>query len=69
MSMFQSIEVPMTTNNTATLAGNLNVSNGQGNGRFILSARRVLSTRGLKDLFDVYLINQKLFKQVGLNLM
>lgn len=44
--MFQSIEVPMTANNVATLAGNLSVSNGQGNGRFTLSARRVLSSRG-----------------------
>lgn len=50
MSMFQSIEVPMTSNNTATLSGNLNVSNGQGNGRFMLSARRVLSTRGWIEL-------------------
>lgn len=46
MTMFQSIEVPMSTNNTATLAGNLNVSNGQGSGRFTLSARRVLSSKG-----------------------
>jgi DnaJ homolog subfamily C member 11 len=46
MTMFQSIEVPMSANNVATLAGNLNVSNGQGNGRFTLSARRVLSSRG-----------------------
>jgi DnaJ homolog subfamily C member 11 len=46
MTMFQSIEVPMSTNNVATLAGNLSVSNGQGNGRFTLSARRVLSSRG-----------------------
>lgn len=44
--MFQSIEVPMSANNVATLAGNLNVSNGQGSGRFTLSARRVLSSRG-----------------------
>lgn len=36
----------MSSNNTATLAGNLNVSNGQGNGRFTLSARRILSSRG-----------------------
>lgn len=48
--MFQSIEVPMTSNNTATLSGNLNVSNGQGNGRFMLSARRVLSTKGWIEL-------------------
>lgn len=46
MTMFQSIEVPMSANNVATLAGNLNVSNGQGNGRFTLSARRILSSRG-----------------------
>lgn len=50
MSMFQSIEVPMSSNNTATLSGNLNVSNGQGNGRFMLSARRVLSSRGWIEL-------------------
>lgn len=50
MSMFQSIEVPLTSENTATLSGNLNVSNGQGNGRFILSARRVLSSRGWIEL-------------------
>lgn len=48
--MFQSIEVPMSSNNVATLAGNLNVSNGQGNGRFTLSARRVLSTKGWIEL-------------------
>lgn len=46
MTMFQSIEVPMSPNNVATMAGNLNVSNGQGNGRFSVSARRVLSSRG-----------------------
>lgn len=46
MTMYQSIEVPMSSNNVATLAGNLNVSNGQGNGRFTLSARRVLSSKG-----------------------
>lgn len=46
MTMFQSIEVPMSANNVATLAGNLNVSNGQGSGRFTLSGRRVLSSRG-----------------------
>lgn len=46
MTMFQSIEVPMSANNVATLAGNLNVSNGQGNGRFTLSGRRVLSSKG-----------------------
>lgn len=46
MTMFQSIEVPMSSNNVATLAGNLNVSNGQGNGRFTLSARRILSSKG-----------------------
>lgn len=50
MTMFQSIEVPMSSNNVATLAGNLNVSNGQGNGRFTLSARRVLSTKGWIEL-------------------
>jgi DnaJ homolog subfamily C member 11 len=50
MTMFQSIEVPMSSNNTATLAGNLNVSNGQGNGRFTLSARRILSSRGWIEL-------------------
>lgn len=44
--MFQSIEVPLDNNNVATLGGNLNVSNGQGNGRFTLAARRVLSSRG-----------------------
>lgn len=46
MTMFQSIEVPMSPSNVATLAGNLNVSNGQGSGRFTLSARRVLSSKG-----------------------
>ncbi|CAO1401492.1 unnamed protein product [Diamesa serratosioi] len=46
MTMFQSIEVPMTTNNTATLSGNLNVHNGQGNGRFTIAARRVISSKG-----------------------
>ncbi|CAO1402064.1 unnamed protein product [Diamesa tonsa] len=46
MTMFQSIEVPMTTNNTATLSGNLSVHNGQGNGRFTIAARRVLSSKG-----------------------
>lgn len=50
MSMFQSIEVPLTSSNVATLSGNLNVSNGQGNGRFMLSARRVLSTKGWIEL-------------------
>lgn len=50
MSMFQSIEVPMSSDNTATLSGNLNVSNGQGNGRFMMSARRVLSTKGWIEL-------------------
>jgi DnaJ homolog subfamily C member 11 len=50
MNMFQSIEVPLTTNNTATLSGNLSVSNGQGNGRFTLSARRVLSSKGWIEL-------------------
>jgi DnaJ family protein C protein 11 len=50
MSMFQSIEVPVSSNNTATLSGNLNVSNGQGNGRFMLSARRVLSSKGWIEL-------------------
>lgn len=50
MTMFQSIEVPMSANNVATLAGNLNVSNGQGNGRFTLSARRVLSSKGWIEL-------------------
>lgn len=52
MTMFQSIEVPMTGSNVATLAGNLNVSNGQGSGRFTLSARRVLSSKGWIE-FDV----------------
>lgn len=46
MTMFQSIEVPLDNNNVATLGGNLNVSNGQGQGRFTLAARRVLSSRG-----------------------
>ncbi|CRK99043.1 CLUMA_CG011955, isoform A [Clunio marinus] len=46
MTMFQSIEVPMSSNNVATLAGNLSVSNGQGNGRFTLSARKILSSKG-----------------------
>lgn len=46
MTMFQSIEVPMTTNNTATLSGNLSVHNGQGNGRFTIAARRVISSKG-----------------------
>lgn len=50
MSMFQSIEVPLTNNNAATLSGNLNVSNGQGSGRFMISARRVLSTKGWIEL-------------------
>lgn len=50
MSMFQSIEVPVSSKNTATLSGNLNVSNGQGNGRFMISARRVLSTKGWIEL-------------------
>lgn len=50
MSMFQSIEVPLAENNTAILSGNLNVSNGQGNGRFNLSARRILSSKGWIEL-------------------
>lgn len=50
MTMFQSIEVPLDNNNVATLGGNLNVSNGQGQGRFTLSARRVLSSRGWIEL-------------------
>ncbi|KAL7037167.1 hypothetical protein ACKWTF_009098 [Chironomus riparius] len=50
MSMFQSIEVPMAENNTAILSGNLNVSNGQGNGRFNLTARRILSSKGWIEL-------------------
>lgn len=50
MTMFQSIEVPMSANNVATLAGNLNVSNGQGGGRFTLSGRRVLSSKGWIEL-------------------
>lgn len=50
MTMFQSIEVPLDNNNVATLGGNLNVSNGQGQGRFSLSARRVLSSRGWIEL-------------------
>jgi len=50
MTMHQSIEVPMTSANVATLSGNLNVSNGQGSGRFTLSGRRVLSSRGWVEL-------------------
>lgn len=40
----------MTSSNVATLAGNLTVSNGQGNGRLTLSARRVLSSKGWIEL-------------------
>lgn len=50
MTMFQSIEVPVSSNNVATLAGNLNVSNGQGGGRFTISGRRVLSSKGWIEL-------------------
>jgi DnaJ family protein C protein 11 len=48
--MFQSIEVPLANNDAATLSGNLSVSNGQGNGRFTLSGRRVLSSKGWIEL-------------------
>lgn len=43
MTMFQSIEVPMTQTNSATLSGNLNVHNGAGNGRFTITGRRVIN--------------------------
>lgn len=43
MTMFQSIEVPMSAIHSSTLAGNLNVHNGQGSGRFSITGRRVIN--------------------------
>jgi DnaJ family protein C protein 11 len=63
--MFQSIEVPLANNNAATLSGNLNVSNGQGSGRFTLTARRVLSSKGWIEL-DVGAGNGIVFGGKGL---
>lgn len=40
----------MAENNTAILSGNLSVSNGQGNGRFTLTGRRILSSKGWIEL-------------------
>lgn len=43
MTMYQSIELPMTAQNSATLSGNLNVHNGAGNGRFTVTGRRIIN--------------------------
>ena len=43
MSIQQSIDVPMTVNDTLTFSGHLATQNGNGTGNFTASCRRILS--------------------------
>ena len=43
MSITQSIDAPLTTSDTAVLSGNLSTQNGNGNGSFNVSYRRIFS--------------------------
>lgn len=43
MSISQSVEAPITTQDTVTLSGNLNSHNGVGNGGFVISGRRLVN--------------------------
>ncbi|KAI5699430.1 hypothetical protein M8J76_001693 [Diaphorina citri] len=45
MSLSQSIEVPLTLKDTATLSGSLSTHNGTGSGTFNLATRRLLSSK------------------------
>lgn len=43
MSIAQSIEAPLTVRDTVTMSGNLSSHNGNGNGGFLISGRRLIN--------------------------
>jgi DnaJ family protein C protein 11 len=46
MSIFQSVECPLTTKDTVIVGGNLHVRNGTGAGAFLATWRRLTSDKG-----------------------
>ncbi|XP_041377966.1 dnaJ homolog subfamily C member 11-like [Gigantopelta aegis] len=50
MSVFQSVECPLTTRDTAIIAGNISTHNGNGTGAFLATWRRLTSDKGWMEM-------------------